>query len=122
MPDNRKPLIYGAFPVCRNYTVRAQLCQLAAGQRRAHEADPGVAGSQRLYHHGEHLRPLGLQVQDHFGKCNGQYPDSAGHKADRLGTPEFLPKIMYADVTLREKKSPVIWAQSLDMTGFLAES
>ena len=25
---------------------------------------------------------------------------------------------MYADVTLREKKSPVIWAQSLDMTGF----
>ena len=23
MPDNRKPLIYGAFPVCRNYTVRA---------------------------------------------------------------------------------------------------
>ena len=24
MPDNRKPLIYGAFPVCRNYTVRAQ--------------------------------------------------------------------------------------------------
>ena len=34
MPDNRKPLIYGAFPVCRNYTVRAQLCQLAAGQRR----------------------------------------------------------------------------------------
>jgi len=27
---------------------------------------------------------------------------------------------MYADVTLREKKSPVIWAQSLDMTGFFA--
>ena len=25
MPDNRKPLIYGAFPVCRNYTVRALL-------------------------------------------------------------------------------------------------
>ena len=23
MPDNRKPLKYGAFPVCRNYTVRA---------------------------------------------------------------------------------------------------
>ena len=25
MPDNRKPLIYGAFPVCRNYTVRAHI-------------------------------------------------------------------------------------------------
>lgn len=33
---------------------------------------------------GEYLQPFGLQVQDHLGKCNGQYPDSAGHKADRL--------------------------------------
>ena len=32
----------------------------------------------------EYLQPFGLQVQDHLGKCNGQYPDSAGHKADRL--------------------------------------
>ena len=29
MPDNRKTLIYGAFPVCRNYTVRAFLRQFA---------------------------------------------------------------------------------------------
>ena len=35
-------------------------------------------------HDGEYLQPFGLQVQDHLGKCNGQYPDSAGHKADRL--------------------------------------
>ena len=33
---------------------------------------------------GEYLQPFGLQVQDHLGKCNGQYPDSAGHRADRL--------------------------------------
>lgn len=33
---------------------------------------------------GGYLQPYGLQVQDHLGKCNGQYPDSAGHKADRL--------------------------------------
>ena len=33
MPDNRKPLIYGAFPVCRNYTVRAFLRQFAFGKR-----------------------------------------------------------------------------------------
>ena len=32
----------------------------------------------------EYLQPFGLQVQDHLGKCNGQYPDSAGHRADRL--------------------------------------
>ena len=35
-------------------------------------------------HDSEYLQPFGLQVQDHLGKCNGQYPDSAGHKADRL--------------------------------------
>ena len=28
MTDNRKPLIYGAFPVCRNYTVGAFLRSL----------------------------------------------------------------------------------------------
>lgn len=33
---------------------------------------------------GEYLQSFGLQVQDHLGKCNGQYPDSAGHRADRL--------------------------------------
>ena len=48
------------------------------------EANPGVAGSQRYRHDGEYLQSFGLQVQDHLGKCNGQYPDSAGHKADRL--------------------------------------
>ena len=38
----------------------SQLCQLAAGQRRSPQAHSGVAGAQRFYHHGEHLRPLGL--------------------------------------------------------------
>ena len=35
-------------------------------------------------HDGEYLQSFGLQVQDHLGKCNGQYPDSAGYRADRL--------------------------------------
>ena len=34
MPDKRKPLIYGAFPVCRNYTVRAHLRDDGAAKRR----------------------------------------------------------------------------------------
>ena len=29
LAGNLQPLIYGAFPVCRNYTVRAHLCQQA---------------------------------------------------------------------------------------------
>ena len=78
MPDNRKPLIYGAFPVCRNYTVRAQLRQLAAGQRRSPQAHSGVAGSQRHRHDGEYLQPLGLQVQDHLGTGDGDRACPAG--------------------------------------------
>lgn len=63
---------------------QTQLRLTAFGERCASEANPGVAGSQRYRHDGEYLQPFGLQVQDHLGKCNGQYPDSAGHKADRL--------------------------------------
>ena len=33
MPDNRKPLKYGAFPVCRNYTVRAHFCHAIPKKR-----------------------------------------------------------------------------------------
>ena len=72
MPDNRKPLIYGAFPVCRNYTVRAQLRQPAAEEWRPHEADPGVAGAQRLQHDRQHLRPPGCRVQAHLSTGNGK--------------------------------------------------
>ena len=31
----------------------------------------------------------------------------------KIGNAYRVPKIMYADVTLREKKSPVIWAKAL---------
>ena len=33
MPDNRKPLKHGAFPVCRNYTVRAYVRKPCYNQR-----------------------------------------------------------------------------------------
>ena len=46
-----------AYPLPRS---PAQLRFAAAGQRRAHEADPGMAGSQRHQHHGEYLQPSGL--------------------------------------------------------------
>ena len=51
MPDNRKPLIYGAFPVCRNYTVRAHLRDHGHLQRRGCENPVQYAGSfqRRVY-------------------------------------------------------------------------
>ena len=51
MPDNRKPLIYGAFPVCRNYTVRAHIRHDGNLQRRGCENPVQYAGSfqRRVY-------------------------------------------------------------------------
>ena len=56
-----------AFSVCRNYTVRAQLRFVDVGQRCADEADPGMAGTQRLFYHSKHLRAPGLQFQAPLG-------------------------------------------------------
>ena len=40
---NLQPLIYGAFPVCRNYTVRAQPRQPVGGDGLLTAADRGAA-------------------------------------------------------------------------------
>ena len=63
MPDNRKPLIYGAFPVCRNYTVRAHLRQHAAVGGLRPEGRAGVAGALGHQDDREHLRPSGPTPQ-----------------------------------------------------------
>ncbi len=57
---------------------QTQLRLTAFGERCASEANSGVAGSQRLYHHGEHLRPLGLQIQDHLGTGDGDRACATG--------------------------------------------
>ena len=63
MPDNRKPLMYGAFPVCRNYTVRAHLRQhVAVGGLRS-EGRAGVAGTLGHQDDREYLRPSGHTPQ-----------------------------------------------------------
>ena len=58
MPDNRKPLIYGAFPVCRNYTVRAHIRDVIAEKRRGRADTIGNAGSLQRRVHAQHLRSL----------------------------------------------------------------
>ena len=55
MPDNRKPLIYGAFPVCRNYTVRAHLRHAVAEKRGRRENAVRRAGPLLGRVHAEHL-------------------------------------------------------------------
>lgn len=73
MPDNRKPLIYGAFPVCRNYTVRAHLCYPGPAERGRREncfLHPGPL--QRRVYSGHlcprhHHRPAGGSQEDGRG-------------------------------------------------------
>ena len=77
MPDNRKPLIYGAFPVCRNYTVRALLRQPVAERGGTDEADSRVARSQRYFHHGEYLRALGFAIQEPERPDDGKHADTS---------------------------------------------
>ena len=83
MPDNRKPLIYGAFPVCRNYTVRALLRQPIAERGRTDEADSRVAGTQRYFHHSQHLRTSGFAVQESERPDDGKHTDAAGSAAHK---------------------------------------
>ena len=77
MSDNRKPLIYGAFPVCRNYTVRALLRQTVAERGRTDEADSRVVRSQGYFHHGEYLRASGFAIQEPERPDDGKHADTA---------------------------------------------
>ena len=81
MPDNRKPLKYGAFPVCRNYTVRAFLRNFAARKWRDTQAGSGVVGASQLCGHSGHIRSCFGRIQAR----NGRYDvKTFGQRAGRL--------------------------------------
>ena len=50
-------MIYGAFPVCRNYTVRAHVRNLGIAKRRGCENGIEYARSLRRGIHASHLHP-----------------------------------------------------------------
>ena len=54
---NLQPLIYGAFPVCRNYTVRAHIRDLGTIKRRGRKDRVQHARSLRRRLHAPHLHP-----------------------------------------------------------------
>ena len=78
MPDNRKPLIYGTFPVCRNYTVRAHIRDVITEKRRGRADTFRNAGTFQRRIHAQHLRSLdtgdeterGRRDWKHHPKCN----------------------------------------------------
>ena len=63
----------------------SQLRKPSAQARRSHETDSGMAGSQRHFHHRQHLRPPGCPVQTAQRRNHGA--GSAPAAQSRKGTP-----------------------------------
>ena len=78
MPDNRKPLIYGAFPVCRNYTVRAHLRDHGTAKRCGRKNGVLDAGPLLGGFHAGHLRPRYHRRPTQSRPNDGQYPIPCG--------------------------------------------
>ena len=74
MPDNRKPLIYGAFPVCRNYTVRAHLRNHGTAKRSGRQDRQQYAGPLLSGLHAGHLRPRHHRRPAQSRPDDGEHP------------------------------------------------
>jgi hypothetical protein len=55
----------------------ALLCQPIAERGRTDEADSRVAGSQRYFHHSQHLRTSGFAIQEPERPDDGKHADTA---------------------------------------------
>ena len=73
MPDNRKPLIYGAFPVFRNYTVRAYLRNDGPAERRRRKNRQQYAGPLLSGLHAGYLCSRYHRRPAKIGSNHGQY-------------------------------------------------
>lgn len=69
-PQN--PWFYGAFPVCRNYTVRAYIHQQSLIQRGSAQGCAGTSRTCRCKYHNEHLRSCYKGSQADFRKTARQ--------------------------------------------------
>ena len=84
-------MIYGAFPVCRNYTVRAHIRDLGTARRRGRENRIEYARTLRCGLHAPHLH---ARHAPDAGKCSrkdGQF-HGAGHVKKQRAS-ERIPRI-----------------------------
>ena len=107
MPDNRKPLIYGAFPVCRNYTVRAHLRYPGPAKRGGRENCLFHSGPlQRRFHPG-HLRP-----RHHHRSEGGSQENGRGFGAE--GAVRKIPRVgmrWYPLQSLTQTQGKTVWVR-----------
>ena len=86
LAGNRQPLIYGAFPVWRNCTVRAHICNLGASEWRKRKNGVESARTFRCRLHTPHLHPCHAPDAGKRRRKDGQF-HGAGHvkKAESVG-------------------------------------
>ena len=119
MPDNRKPLIYGAFPVCRNYTVRAHLRHHGPTERCGCENRVLHAGPlrRRIYPANLHPRhtPEAGRGSCHHGQLYGTGSLKAERKIRRTGGQTSCPVLLRPLVPLSHFRVWVtVWVRNLE--------
>ena len=70
---NLQPLIYGAFPACRNYTVRAHVRDVITEKWRGRADAVGNAGTFQCGIYAQHLRPLDAGHETERGRHNRKH-------------------------------------------------
>ena len=65
--------MYGAFPVCRNYTVRAHICDVITEKRRGRADAFRNAGTFQCGIYARHLRPLDTGHETERGRCDRKH-------------------------------------------------
>ena len=83
LAGNLKPLIYGAFPVWRNCTVRAHICNLGASEWRKRKNGVEYARTLRCELHPENLHPRHAPDAGKRRRKDGKF-----HGADDVKTKE----------------------------------
>ena len=112
MPDNRKPLIYGAFPVCRNYTVRAHIRNVGAPKWRGRKDSIQYAWPFRRRFHAENLHPRHTPDAGKHSRKDGQFHGAGDVKkhraAERIPSISSPPLFGHFAVWVRQIRRPKI--------------
>ena len=83
---NLQPLIYGAFPVWRNCTVRAHICNLGASEWRKRKNGVEYARTFRCRLHAPHLHPCHAPDAGKCSRKDGKFYVASHVKKQRKNT------------------------------------
>ena len=86
LAGNLQPLIYGAFPVWRNCTVRAHICNLGASEWRKRKNGVEYARTFRCRLHAPHLHPCHAPDAGKRSRKDGKFYVASHVKKQRKNT------------------------------------